>query len=413
MLESFEAEYDAKELLKGIPPRQLLTEFEQLTGGPVWVLGVDGKPLLSTDHTVLPEACPKIPVSIDFEPVAWICAECDVATLRSVANLFSLVLQSRARYLMAAALHSEVSIADYQNLQNKNRELALSESRYRELAEQLERRVEEQVVVIESRQRQLYQNEKLSSVGKLAAGVAHEINNPMAFVSSNIQSGKRYLGKLEAFRDALFQAPEQARDVWQNARLDKTLQNLREMAVESEQGCARITAIIKNLKAFSNVDNDDWLVVELSELLDQVCSMVACDLPADVQLEQHVEAGISLRCMPGHLSQGIYAILDNSLHALRDVMGTKTITLEAVSDGDHCHIRVTDNGVGIAEEHLSRVFDPFFTTREVGEGAGLGLTLCRDMVQAHHGAIRVESEPLHGTQVTLILPLRTPGGVDE
>ena len=409
MLESFEAEYDAKELLKGIPPRQLLTEFEQLAGGPVWVRGADGSLLLSTDQSALSDTCPKMPVSIDFEPVAWICAECETATLQSMANLFSLILQSRARYLMAAALHSEVSIADYQDLQKKNRELALSESRYRELSEQLERRVQDQVLVIESRQRQLYQNEKLSSVGKLAAGVAHEINNPMAFVSSNIQSGKRYLAKLEAFRDALFKSPEQAGDAWQNAKLDKALQNLREMAVESEQGCARITAIIKNLKAFSNVDNDEWLVVELSELLDQVCSMVACDWPADVRLERQVETGISLRCMPGHLSQGIYALLDNSLRALRDIAGVKAIALDAVSDGELCHIRVTDNGVGIAEEHLSRVFDPFFTTREVGDGAGLGLTLCRDMVRAHHGTIRIESVPLHATEVTLSLPLRTPG----
>lgn len=187
------------------------------------------------------------------------------------------------------------------------------------------------------------------------------------------------------------------------------MKNLFDMLDESEQGCRRITAIVKNLKEFSNVDNHKWLEARISELLEQVASIALCDWPVDVVLTKKLDAAVALRCQPAHLSQAIYALLHNSLQAVKERIGLKTITLESGLHAGQLLIRVHDNGEGILPEHLPRVFDPFFTTRPVGAGIGLGLTVCRDVARSHGGSLLVESVHGRGTVVSMLLPLPFSG----
>lgn len=408
MVDSFETEFSAADLLKGLAGGNWVAQLEKLTQAPVSLTDSAGNVLLLSRDSEMPPAT-RAPVQIDFEPIAWLHSNCAPDTLAAVAGMLSLVLQNRARYLMAAALHSEVSIADFQALQQRNLDLEESEARYRALAEQLEQRVQEQVATIEVAQRNLYETERLSSVGRLAAGVAHEINNPMAFICSNLQSTRRSLGKIQAFRDSVVPGDSAWLAAWQERNLDKVMANLFAMQDESDEGCRRITAIVRNLKGFSNVDNDEWLEVNVSDLLEQVCSVAICGWPGDIVLERRLRAPVSLRCRPAHLSQAIHALLSNSLHALSDVHGVKKIILESSLEHEQLCIRVQDSGTGIPTEHLARVFDPFFTTRPVGAGIGLGLTICRDVVLAHGGCIRIDSSVDEGTRVNITLPLPATG----
>lgn len=408
MFDSFETEFSAADLLSGFAGGNWVAQLEKLTRAPVSLMDCAGNVLLSSRDADEPAAT-RAPVKIDFEPIAWLHSPCAADVLEAAAGMLSLVFQSRARYLMAAALHSEVSIADFQALQQRNRDLEESEARYRALAEQLEQRVREQVATIETAQRNLYENERLSSVGRLAAGVAHEINNPMAFVCSNLQSTRRSLNKIQAFRDNLLASDSVALNAWRDKTLDKVMANLLAMQEESEEGCRRITAIVRNLKGFSNVDNDEWLEVNVNDLLEQVCSVATCGWPADIVLERRLLTPVNLHCRPAHLSQAIHALLSNSRHALSDVQGAKNIILASTVEQGQLCIQVRDSGAGICSEHLARVFDPFFTTRPVGAGVGLGLTICRDVVLAHGGRIWIESRAGEGTSVNVTLPLQAAG----
>lgn len=404
MVDLFETEYSAAELLKGLPVESLLAHLTLLVGVPVSLMDNAGHILQSSvEMSQVPES--KAPVKIDFEPIAWLHGNASNEVLMAGATFLSLLLQSRARYRMAAALHSEVSIADFQELQKRHQELEVSEARYRSLADQLEQRVQQQITTIESAQRHLFENERMVSVGRLAAGVAHEINNPMAFISSNLQSTRRNLLKIRKFNEEVIMTDSRLQSAWNESRLEKVMTNLFDMLNESEQGCQRITAIVKNLKGFSNVDNDEWLESRIDELLEQVSCIALCDWPADVTLTKKLDAAVALRCQPAHLSQAIYALLHNSLYAVKEQTGAKQITLETSLHAGQLLIRVHDNGEGILPEHLPKVFDPFFTTRPVGAGIGLGLTVCRDVARAHGGSLQVESVHGQGTVVSMLLPL--------
>jgi signal transduction histidine kinase len=345
-----------------------------------------------------------VPVTIELEPVATLCAAVDPARVGAAAALVQKWLRAQARYHMASTLHLAAVHADYEELQRRHAALQESEERYRRLAASLEQRVREQVQTIEAAQRQLYQAEKLASVGQLAAGVAHEINNPIGFVRSNLSTARSYLETIAAFLAGV-KRPDAAAALearWRELDLDFVLKDCAALFRESIDGIERVARIVSDLKAFSNVDRSEEQRADANELIRTVCNVAAGRIGAG-RVTLDLQPLPALRCRPGHLSQAVLNLLLNAVEAVKD---GGDVTLRTRAAGGGVEIVVEDTGCGMPPEVLSRVFDPFFTTREVGQGTGLGLTVARDVVYAHGGGIDVSSAPGRGTVFTIRLPTR-------
>lgn len=265
-------------------------------------------------------------------------------------------------------------------------------------------------------QEQLLQSEKLASIGQLAAGVAHEINNPIGYVHSNLGSLENYLKDLfdltAQVEDVLAELPESdplrrritaLRDRFDLAFIKEDLPALLE---ESKEGITRVKKIVQDLKDFSRVDtSQEWQMADLHSGIDSTLNIVRNEIKykADVVKEYgdlpHVE------CLLSQLNQVFMNLLVNAAHAMKDKeRGTITVRT-GQCDEREVWIEVSDDGCGISPANLKRIFDPFFTTKPVGKGTGLGLSLAYGIVQKHHGRIEVKSEEGRGTTFRVVLPV--------
>ncbi len=270
---------------------------------------------------------------------------------------------------------------------------------------------------LRSAQDQLLQSERLASIGQLAAGVAHEINNPIGYVFSNF-------GTLETYLERLFEmleAYEQAEAALAGSAVASGLVALRErvelgylkqdipmLMAESREGLSRVRKIVQDLKDFSRVDtHQEWVWASLHQGIDSTLNIVANEIKyrADVRLEYGKLPDIE--CLPSELNQVFLNLLVNAAQAIGPQRGL--IVVRSGDAGAEVWVEVEDNGSGIAPEHLARVFDPFFTTKPVGRGTGLGLSLAYGIVQKHHGRIEVRSESGRGSCFRVTLPVRQPG----
>lgn len=264
---------------------------------------------------------------------------------------------------------------------------------------------------------QLIQAEKMASIGHLAAGVAHEINNPAGFVNSNLKTLARYVEDLDRLLAkhqaalALVAAgqavpPELLDEIGAlccELDLDFLREDVRQLLSESTDGMARIRKIVGDLKAFSSVDRVDGIAeVDLNEIIDQAITVAWNDLKDKAEVTKDFGRLPPLRCRPGPIGQVFLNLLVNAAQAI-ETRGTITVRTEAKPD---CVVAtVTDNGCGIAADVIGKIFDPFFTTREVGAGAGLGLNVAYNIVRTHGGTLRVASAPGAGATFTVELPL--------
>ncbi|MEJ7807044.1 MAG: ATP-binding protein, partial [Telluria sp.] len=262
-------------------------------------------------------------------------------------------------------------------------------------------------------QQQLVQSEKLASIGQLAAGVAHEINNPIGYIFSNFGTLQSYLDQLFAMLDG-YQEAEQHASPAVAAKLKAMRESidlafLREdipvLMSESKEGIVRVRHIVQDLKDFSRVDaNQEWAWANLHAGIDSTLNIVSNEVKykADV-IKQYGEIP-DIECLASQINQIIMNLVVNAAHAIGDKRGTITIATGNGPDNT-VWIDVRDNGSGITREHMSRIFDPFFTTKPVGKGTGLGLSLAYGIVQKHGGSIDVDSEPGRGTTFRIVLPV--------
>ena len=398
----FDREFSLCELLSAAVLGRLGPSLAALLGEDFRLTAADGEIVLGGPAP--PGGARRIAFRHDLEPIAYLeSAHADEARLSVAAGLVEKLLQRAARYRMASEVHIEAIHADYEALQQKHAALVESEARYKALSENLEQRVKEQVKTIEQAERQLYQAEKMASVGQLAAGVAHEINNPIGFIRSNLNTARAYLGKM-----ALLAAPVKARDVagaaaaWEEADLDYVLEDFASLLAESSGGADRVARIVADLKGFSSIDRTEHELANLNDNLRSVCN-VAVSQTRD-RAEVILEPGEipPLRCQAGRLNQVFLNLLLNAAQAMKE---RGEIRIRSALEDDEIVIRFSDTGCGMEASVLSRIFDPFFTTRDVGSGTGLGLTVSRDIVQAHGGRIEVESKAGAGTTFTIRLPL--------
>ncbi|MBK5408090.1 response regulator [Pseudomonas sp. TH34] len=261
---------------------------------------------------------------------------------------------------------------------------------------------------------QLVQSEKLASLGQLAAGVAHEINNPVGFISSNLSTLDGYFKQLQQMLDAYQQAeealaPGECLAQLQRLRKAMDLEFLKEdipiLIHESKDGIGRVARIVKDLKDFSRVDNDEkWQWANLQHGIDSTLNIVASELKYKADVVKHFQKLPDIECLASQLNQVVMNLVINAAQAMGPERGT--ITLSNGVEGDQVWLEVADTGCGIAPETVQKIFDPFFTTKPVGEGTGLGLSLSYGIVKKHHGTISVNSEVGKGTTFRVVLPIR-------
>nr|WP_281193213.1 ATP-binding protein [Candidatus Accumulibacter aalborgensis] len=264
---------------------------------------------------------------------------------------------------------------------------------------------------LEETQSQLLQSEKMASIGQLAAGVAHEINNPVAFVNANLSSLRCEVGDLLRVLDA-YQAADPilaahpavmktiaaARDA---AELDYLRADIGALIDESLDGMQRVRKIVQDLKDFSRVGTAEWQFADLEDGLDSTLNIVWNEVKYKALVEKEYAGLPKVECIAAQIHQVFMNLLVNAAQAIES---HGTITLRTGFAGAEVWVEVEDTGQGIPAHELSRIFDPFFTTKPVGKGTGLGLSLAYSIAQRHRGRIEVSSQVGVGSRFRLVLP---------
>ncbi|WP_367849245.1 ATP-binding protein [Rhodoferax sp. WC2427] len=265
-------------------------------------------------------------------------------------------------------------------------------------------------------QDKLMQSEKLASIGQLAAGVAHEINNPIGFIFSNFGTLERYLDDLfqmltayEEAETAIAGTPMaiQLKALREKVELDFLKEDIPTLMRESKDGITRVRNIVQNLKDFSRVDtSQEWVLADLHHGIDSTLNIVNNEIKYKAEVVKMYGELPDIECLPSELNQVFMNLLVNAAHAIQVDRGT--IVIRTGAAGDTVWVEVEDNGGGIEKENVGRIFDPFFTTKPVGKGTGLGLSLSYGIVKKHLGQIDVFSEIGVGTRFRVTLPVRHP-----
>ena len=399
---AFDHEWHLGELLDGAALARLGPALNELAAADLAILDYDEKLLWG----VLAAEARRQPLILELEPVGFIAsASAGPATLSGIGQLFTALLRAESRFKMASRLHLEAVAEDFESLKRSHARLLESETRYRKLAEELEARVKAQVAELEERQQMLYEAEKLASVGQLAAGMAHEINNPLGFVRSNLNTFKDYLAKFTQLKTSLAEGGAGWENVWDQLDLDFTLEDGVDLLGESTKGIDRIARIVSDLKSFSNVDRATEEFTDINTCLRHAASVLESQLPPGISLKLDLLPLPSLVCLPGHLNQLFFSLLRNGVQAIQDAGRPGVVRISSVADDAGVTVQIHDDGIGMNPDQLDRAFQPFFTTRAVGAGAGLGLSTARNIVLAHSGRIELASTPDVGTTVTLFFPI--------
>jgi PAS domain S-box-containing protein len=279
---------------------------------------------------------------------------------------------------------------------------------------------------IKQLQRQFLQTEKMASIGQLAAGVAHEINNPMGFIHANLFQMAEYLTDLRKVWeevDALVQTVERGNldEIRKSADrltahgvevdVDFVLNDFAKAIRESQEGSERIRHIVHDLRDFSHHDIENRVLSDVNQCLDSTANIVWPMMKHLVVLDRQYQDLPEISCFPMQLKQVFMNLLVNAYQAIEERLGegpeTGNVWLKTEYRDGCVVVSVTDTGSGIAPENLDRIFDPFFTTKQVGAGTGLGLSTCFNIVERHAGTIRVESTPGEQTTFIVTLPDRT------
>lgn len=276
---------------------------------------------------------------------------------------------------------------------------------------------------IQAAQSQIIQNEKMASIGQLAAGVAHEMNTPVGFVASNFETLQQYLQKIRILLDQYAQictllekdgSPEilekilEIRNFKMERKIDFILEDIDALFEESREGLQRVTTIIQNLRDFSRIDQcTDMGEYDLNEGIKSTLVVARNDIKYDTEMTTDLKPIPRITCNAGQVNQVLLNILVNASQAIRtqkrEDLGK--ICIQTSEEEDYIVCKITDDGPGIPEEIVSRIFDPFFTTKPAGKGTGLGLSVSYDIiVNKHKGRLLVESELGKGTTFTIKLP---------
>lgn len=328
----------------------------------------------------------------------------------------------RGEVLLAAqtwAVDKYLSYQDYRFLAASQEDaLRRSEAQAREQAQQLSKALEE----LQRSQSQLIQNEKMSSLGQLVAGIAHEINNPTSFIHGNLHHTKEYvddlLEVLKLYQQAFPNPPVELQDKVEAIDLEFLAEDLPSVVESMRAGAKRVLDVVRSLKNFSRFDESQMKAVDIHAGIDSTLRILQNRL--DGRVKQRVigvikEYGIlpAVECLPVQLDQVFMNILTNAIEALEGlVVSGDSPTRKpqiwirtAVTDANEVTISIADNGPGMTEEVLCKIFDPFFSTKPVGKGTGLGLSVCYQIVvEKHGGELQCISAPGEGAEFVIKIP---------
>jgi two-component system, NtrC family, sensor kinase len=271
-------------------------------------------------------------------------------------------------------------------------------------------------------QEQLVQSEKMASIGQLAAGVAHEINNPIGYIFSNFGTLENYIDNLfqmiEAYEAAEADLSSQEalaklKEVSERIELAYLKEDIPALMAESKEGIVRVRKIVQDLKDFSRADvNQDWQWANIHRGIDSTVNIVNNEVKYKADVIKEYGDIPDIECLPSELNQVILNLVVNAAHAINGKRGK--ITISTGTEGDNIWIKVADNGSGIPKEVVPRIFDPFFTTKPIGSGTGLGLSLSYGIIQKHEGRIELDTELGRGTTFCITLPIRhSESGTDQ
>jgi signal transduction histidine kinase len=282
---------------------------------------------------------------------------------------------------------------------------------------QLEQALLEQNRALRDAQAALVQSEKLASLGQLAAGIAHEINNPIAYVTNNLavlgRDAPAAFALLERYREgreALSRvAPEIAADT---ARMEEEIdygyirENFSRQIDKSLEGLHRVRDIVRNLRDFARLDEAELKEADLNAAIESTVEMLGHEIKKkEIRLTTRLEELPKILCHPGKINQVFLNLLINAVQAC-ETGGAIELRTRAEPAGPGVLVEVEDNGRGIPADHLPRIFDPFFTTKPVGQGTGLGLSISYGILRDHGGTIEVESTPGRGSLFRVRLPVQ-------
>jgi two-component system NtrC family sensor kinase len=309
---------------------------------------------------------------------------------------------------------------EQENLTEANRQLSASVKELGEFNDALEGKMQERTKSLVTLQTQLLQSEKFSAIGQLAAGVAHEINNPIGFINSNLQTLQQYvvhytrlLGILNKLEKALKDKDQQgAADVvasWEKIRTETNFAfmggDIDNLLKESMEGTQKIGKIVADLRTLASPDRGMMNSVNIETLTESMLNIVHNEIKYKAELKKEYGALPLIVCNPQEIGQVFVNLFINAAQAIKD---KGTITVATYMKDEYVAIDVTDTGCGIAPENITRIFDPLFTTKDPGAGVGLGLSLSYAIVRKHKGTISFNSKSGEGTTFTVMLPVTAP-----
>jgi two-component system, NtrC family, sensor kinase len=325
------------------------------------------------------------------------------ALLHALHSLYG-VLSVTNQDLADANVHLEEKVA--------RRTAQLTESNQQLAAEREE--LKALLKKVEDAQNQLLQSEKMAAIGQLAAGVAHEINNPIGFVNSNLGTLNGYveklLGVIGAYEQCEATVPDAPKEklaaVKAEADLDFLREDVRALLSESQDGLGRVKKIVQDLKEFSHVDEAEWQDANINDGLESTLNVVWAELKYKADVVREYGELPPVRCIAAQINQVFMNMLVNAAQAID---GHGTIGVRSGTQGNEIWVEIKDTGKGMPPEVRKRMFEPFFTTKPVGKGTGLGLSLSYDIiVKRHGGRFDVDSTPGQGTTIRVWLPVAGP-----
>lgn len=338
------------------------------------------------------------------------------------AILLSVALADRINILKreketSQAIALEISIENEKLVREQNTILEAKVAERTEALQETNQVLENALHDLKNTQTQLVNSEKMASLGQLTAGIAHEINNPINFVTSNIIPLRRDLHDLMSLLDAYGalhnEDADRENELRRIKRLEKELdfdflkEEIGILLNGMEEGAKRTAEIVKGLRIFSRLDESDLKKVNINEGIDSTLILLNSSMGGKIDLIRNFDSDAFVECFPGKMNQVIMNITNNAIQAILEHENTnKRGEIEIITRSEENFVRISirDNGPGMSAETKSKIFDPFFTTKQVGHGTGLGLSIVYSIIEAHNGSIEVDSKPGIGTTFHILLP---------